>query len=114
MPLVYNGLTPDRPILTVVNYMKWYVLYLVNPDTSVVPVSQRVYEAVEDPNWEPPAGVDASQYDDLEYPRFAPNCWFDHIPNPGQLDRIAAQLGAVWDDNSVDMIVGRYEREIAK
>ncbi len=112
--LVYNGPAPtDRPILSIPNYCKWYAFCLVHPNGTVAEVDYEDYEPVESSNWVPPIGVDPDAYDDLRYPKQF-HCWADHVPNPAQLERVAAQLGAVWCEQSREMIIGRYQQEIAR
>ncbi len=112
-PLVYTGDPPTQwPILTMVNYMKWYTFYLVNPNGTIRAVDYQEWEPVENSTWAPPPTCDIDQYEDLSYPDGQFHTWSDHVPNPAQLERIAAQLGAQWDDCSREMIIGRYQREV--
>lgn len=85
IPLVFIEAKSTFPILTVENYCKWYDVYLVQPDGKV--------EVVRDPE-------------------FAVNAWSDHVPRIKECLELADRLGAIWCENSLDMIVGRYQREI--
>ncbi len=89
MPLVYVGEPPpERPILTVENYCKWYSLYLVKPGGWVEAVD--MYDA-------------GSSFT---------AAWHDHVPDPGECERYAELKGYDWDENALDMIYGRYQREV--
>ena len=93
-PLIYWGPPPEGSgVLTVENYMKWYAIYAVMPDGT----SRK---------------VDHSEYADAERGKDGSHTWSDHIPNPHMLDKIAAHLKMDWDEDSYDMIVGRYQREV--
>jgi hypothetical protein len=95
IPLVYNGPPPlVTPILTVESYCKWYSLYAVHPDGQVRPAPHESYVALE---VSPLATVT--------------HTWSDHVPYPPALQAIAEHLGMEWDENSLDMIHGRYYRE---
>lgn len=96
IPLVYTGKPGEKPILTVENYCKWYTLYAVFPDGRVRP-------------------VDYSEYGELELKSEAhggvSHLWSDHIPYPPSCEKIAEHLGMDWDDQSLEMIHGRYQLE---
>jgi hypothetical protein len=88
-PLVYHGSPGKVPILTVENYLKWYSLYLVNPDGSVEPVD------------------------------FPEDGYCDHVPYPAAVEEMAADRGWVGCYESLEMIVGRYvleflDRDVSK
>jgi len=86
--LVYWSPPSEVPVLTVENYVKWYGLYLVHPDGRV--------------EW-------------LAFPEWGPDGrsgFVDHVPNPVACQQLAAKRGWVWDENSLDMIWGRWRREV--
>lgn len=87
-PLVYAGEPSDRPVLTVENYCKWYNLYAVDTDGTVIAV-----ETDRTPGFE--------------------SSWRDHVPHPAACEAFAKTNGWEWDENSLDMIYGRYAREVA-
>ena len=87
-PLVYRGIpSKETPILTVENYVKWYSLHLVQLDGSVV--------VVQFPEWGPGGR----------------SGFMDHVPDPIACQKLAADNDWVWDENSLDMIWGRWRRE---
>jgi len=88
-PLVYMGVAPrESPTLTVENYIKWYSLHLVHLDGSV--------DVVNFPEWGPSGR----------------GGFVDHVPDPVACQKLAADNGWVWDENSLDMIWGRWRREV--
>jgi hypothetical protein len=90
-PLVYWGFPPMAGhVVTVENYCKWYTLYLVDTDGHVQAVS-----------WEGLA--------DHAEPDESP--WSDHVPNPYCLQRWAAAQNYQIDDQALEMVIGRWERE---
>ena len=70
------------PILTVENYIKWYCLYLIRPSGEV--------EAVDFPD----------------------DGYCDHVPYPAAVERMAAKNGWVVDEQSLEMMIGRYMLEV--
>ena len=85
-PLVYQGPLPEsRPVLTVENATKWYAVYRLHPDGRVEEVT----------DWWERGGE-----------------WCDHVPRPSSCTVYAAGAGDDWCQNSLDMITGRYAREI--
>ncbi len=87
LPLVYMGPPALRPVLTVENYPKWYEIFMVMPDGSV--------QTFDNSN----LVID----------------WADHVPVPNSCMTVASLLEDqpyFWCDTSLDMIVGRYSREI--
>lgn len=96
IPLVYHsivGKTRDYTVLTIENYLKWYSLYLVKPDNTVEPCS-----------WE--------NLDRLVEPGESP--WCDHVPNPVAVANLAMAREWYLCDESLEMIIGRWEREVRK
>ena len=93
MPLVFHSIleTGDTPVLTVENYCKWYQLFVVDVDGSVTPVDF------------PDGVVDA---------RAGESAFCDHVPAPVACQRMAVRLGCLWDEDSLDMISGRWAREV--
>jgi len=86
-PLVHCTPPIAIPVLTVENYVKWYTLHVVHPDGRV--------QEVDFPT-ESPAG----------------SAFMDHVPNPVACQKLAADKGWLWDENSLDMIWGRWRREV--
>jgi len=86
IPLVYTQPPSDVPVLTVENYVKWYTLFLVHPTGRV---------------------------EQIPFPEESPvgSAYCDHVPNPLACQKLAADNGWVWDENSLDMIWGRWRRE---
>jgi hypothetical protein len=88
IPLVYQfNKSISEPVLTVENYPKWYNLYLVNPDRSVIKVE---FDALQD---------------------FTPkneSSYEDHVPNPHAVTKYAVKLGYDLDEQSYEMMVGRW------
>lgn len=87
LPLVFTGVAELRPVLTVENYCKWYTLWLVGTDGSVTEVE------FPDP------------------PGFQDSYCHDHVPNPEAVALFANQQDYDVDDQSMEMIIGRWERE---
>lgn len=73
------------PVLTVENYTKWYVLYLVHPDNRVEQVS---FDQLND-------FTDKSPYT-------------DHAPNPVAVERLAAARGWNIAERAMECIIGRW------
>src|SRR5690606_15381227 len=90
IPLVFHGWPPNKPTITVENYCKWYNLFIVNPDGSVgkVPV------------------YDHSKYEGTT--------WYDHVPHPGWVKFLEREYGYEVDDESFEMMIGRYHLEVLK
>lgn len=91
--LVYCGATGDRPILTVENYPKWYGFCLVMPDGSVGEVDFGSLMALADEEGCSP--------------------YVDHVPNAALISGLAKRRGWVLDVCSYEMMVGRWESEVA-
>lgn len=85
--LVYWTPPSSKPVLTVENYVKWYALHLVHPNG--------VVKTIPFPDTSPEGSP-----------------FVDHVPNPVACQRLAAEKGWVWDENSLDMIWGRWRREV--
>ena len=83
IPLVFNRVldSTGTPVLTVENYLKWYTLYLINPDASVVSIC------------------------------FPDNGYCDHVPYPSAVEILAEENGWYLCEESMAMIVGRYYME---
>ncbi len=84
--LLYKG-NPAIPTITVENYCKWYRLYVVYPDG-------RVEE------------IDFPEPRELKEAHCS-----DHVPNPKAVAMYAAEVGYAVHDESMEMIIGRWERE---
>jgi hypothetical protein len=88
IPLVYCGPPPEKPLLTIENYCKWYWVYVVMPDGSVETPTDRILT-------------------DDELAEYS-----DHIPSPKFCQTIAKKLGYNWDRQSLEMIAGRAVTEL--
>lgn len=94
MPLVYCWSNPETPVITVENYCKWYTIHVVMPDGSV-------------------------ECPDLPYGD-GDLWWHDHVPSPDFCKHAAEALVALsskyanahWDTQSLEMVMGRYYREV--
>lgn len=75
------------PILTVEIYMKWYSLFLINPDNIIEEIS-------------------FPYYDDL--PNNEPN-YMDHVPNPVAVEKLCKEKNWELDDVTKELLVGRWE-----
>jgi len=93
IPLVYVGLSKNVPVLTVENYSKWYGFCLVLPDGSVEEVDFGVLLPSADEKGLIP--------------------YVDHVPNALLVPGMAESRGWVLDDCSYEMMVGRWESEVA-
>jgi hypothetical protein len=81
IPLVAQA--PGRiGVLTVENYLKWYTLYLIQPDGSVEPVP------------------------------FPEEGHTDHVPHPDAVAALAEEKGWIVCSESMEMIIGRYMQEV--
>lgn len=89
LPLLFQGTPSEGSVLTAENYCKWYGLYLVHSSG-----------VIEDVGF--PADEDAPDE----------SAYCDHVPNPRAVVRMAERLGAYLDENTLDMIVGRWFREV--
>ncbi len=72
----------SAPILTVENYCKWYALWLITPDDHVSQVP------------------------------FPEDGYCDHVPFPAAVQKLADRNGWLVDDQSMEMMVGRYMLEV--
>lgn len=93
IPLVYNNAPDKQPVLTVENYLKWYSLFLVNPDGSVEVLPYDRYRHLE--------GSDG-----------LPFLWGDHVVYPPAYERICDELDLIFDGNSADIIAGRWINDV--
>lgn len=94
LPLVYCGPPLEHPIVTIENYCKWYHLYLVMPDGSV-----KIYE---------PKKENLQKYEDEIEGKYYCD---DHNFNVEIVEQVADEEHIFSDDQSMEMIIGRYERE---
>lgn len=94
-PLVFVGEPRSNPTLTIENYEKWYALYLVMPDGTV-------------------EEVDGGEFTEVVQKKGPMTAWYDHVPSPVACDRYAVAKGYAWCWQSLEMIIGRYAREIAE
>ena len=81
MYLVFQEVVKYMPVLTVENYCKWYCLYLVDSSGDVTPVD------------------------------FPEDGYTDHVPHPDAVEALAESRGWVVDEQSMEMIIGRYMLE---
>ena len=94
LPLVYSGMPCDRPVITVENYLKWYDLYLVNPDCSVTVFDH--YEELYD--------VLSSEFPTVTL--VGDHCW-----NPSYVLELEKRTGYILCNESIEMITGRWVRD---
>ena len=88
IPLLYIGKPLDKPVVTLENYTKWYKIYLVMPDGSVVE------KCVSD--------VDENH-------RFLKqHYWVDHLIHPRALYALADQLGGYTEERSLEVAMARW------
>lgn len=87
LPLMLTHL-PKVPTLTVEQYLKWYKLYLVQPDGQVLPVE---YDALD------VAGLEG---------------YVDHVPNPQNVIQLAQRMNWEIDDLALELIIGRWHWEV--
>jgi hypothetical protein len=91
-PLIYQGDPGDVTIVTVEHYEKWYGLFLVHAFGGCV--------------------------EEIPFPSEDEDCagktpYVDHVPNPVVVDRMAHRLGYLVDPLSFEVMVGRWEIEVA-
>lgn len=101
IPLVYTGIGHTKPVITIENYLKWYDLYIVFPDEHV-----EAFQA--DP-------VRVALFDKVEtqiYHQYNESPHGDHVPNPRQLIILAHLMQCAFDDEAVEMVIGRWELEV--
>lgn len=94
IPLVFHGevMNADLPILTVELAEKWCTLHAVHrvePEGDGVLLSHRVETVC----W--PEGM-----------------YHDHLPIPELIEEWGFEQGYWWDNNSLDMIYGRWQQEM--
>ena len=94
IPLVYSGMPCDRPVITVENYLKWYALYLVNPDYSVT-----VFDHYE------------QFYVQIDKEFMRTTLVGDHCWNPSYILELEKRTGYILCNESVAMITGRWIRD---
>jgi hypothetical protein len=73
------------PVLTVELAPKWYTLHAVHRGETVVPIP---------------------------FDALGPGGWVDHVPNPEAVERFANEHNYEVDDVAMDLIVGRWQREV--
>jgi hypothetical protein len=82
IPLVYNNVPGTIGTITVENYLKWYDLFIVQPDGSVTKVEPGPIE------------------------------WRGHVPTPASIMAYADKANLDVDHQAMEMIVGRYILEV--
>jgi hypothetical protein len=100
MPLVCQQPNPDKPMLTVENYCKWYDFYLVFPDRHVEafhssPERAKFFEEAERRCVE----------------EHSESAYCDHAFNPRFMWILADLAGVVLDWTSFELVIGRWEEE---
>lgn len=90
IPLLLNYEPTNQPIVTVENYMKWYSLYLVQPDGTVSKLS----------------------FDEAAERSMREAAYSDHCFNPIYAVKAATNAGAYVQEEALEMIVGRWRLEI--
>jgi hypothetical protein len=88
--LVWAKTPLDIPILTVENYLKWYELYLIQPDGSITTIP---FEELE-------------PYEKDDGPVMG-----DHVFNPRVVQRMAHAQDYHLDTQAFEMLIGRWELE---
>lgn len=83
--------SPKIPIVTVENYCKWYSLYVIYQDESVGKFPYEFLEKAAKPN---------------------ETIMSDHVFNPAIVQRAAEAAGYELCTESLEMIIGRWEREV--
>jgi hypothetical protein len=96
IPLVLIDMPKERPLLTIENYTKWYHIYKVDVRGIVTRVDVNPEEVLKE-RLRPGETLNTS--------------WSDHIPTLEYCVKLAEYLGLDWDENSLDMIAGRYLRQ---
>jgi len=91
--LSHWGPPQPHPLIVVELYMKWYTLFIINPDGSVEALCYPDFE--EAPNL--PKGI---------------SCYHDHVPNP-----VAVQAYADWKEmeicsEALELMIGRWVTDV--
>jgi len=94
-----DNAAPAVPVVTVSLMTKWYGLYLVEPTGNVRGLNFGVLDEVS--TW---VRRDATVVSSPPY--------FDHVPNPYALEVLTAKKGWVVDELALDLIHGRWQREV--
>ena len=92
MSLIYRG-GMSYEILTIENYHKWYDIYIVSPSNHVYTLCKSHAQRYNNEN---PGNV----------------AWREHVPTPDFCKWLERNTDFVWDDDSLDMIYGRWYRQI--
>src|ERR1700744_38936 len=91
VPLIWStDNDPDRVVLTVEHYTKWYDLYLVHRD----------------------GRVETIQFPDSEWCKGGESPFVDHVPNPSVVLRFAEKSGYEIDERAFEIMVGRWHIEV--
>jgi hypothetical protein len=97
LPLVYvDPAPPERGVVTVENYLKWYSLYVVQPGGNVVKLEDL------------PRAWEVS--DILEHAA-THSCFGDHVWHPGFVREWVQKLDLDLDERAFEMIAGRWATE---
>ncbi len=95
LPLAYHGHSHDVPVVALECYCKWYSIYVVRPDGTVVcahdEYSDELYEV----------------YDAVKGVPYV-----DHVFNPDVLHVFAKRIGGHICSESLELCIGRWEREV--
>lgn len=90
LPLVWmRPPCPDRTIVTVENYVKWYGLQLIHSDGTIEEIPF-------------PSGSSSE------------TAYVDHVPNPVAVARFASESDNVLDEQAIEMIAGRWQSEVGR
>lgn len=101
--LVYHGgLCSFSRVLTVENSLKWYGLHQIS---ALGKITEQRFPAC------PVCRGSGQQY--LKH-KAGDSCYRDHIPNPLVVMQFATKEGYDLDSESLDMIVGRWERAFGR
>lgn len=76
---------PQRPTITVENYLKWYDLYLIDAQ-----------------------GARRYNYDEYADIAFPGTIWGDHVINPAFVRELCYRKGLDVDERAFEVIVGRW------
>lgn len=95
LPLAYHNTGHDVPVVTLECYCKWYTIMVVKPDGSVVQVHDEYTDEL---------------YDAYEAVEGVP--YVDHVFNPDVLHELAKRIGGFVCTESLEMCIGRWEREV--
>ena len=88
IPLICQGKDNNKPVVTVENYCKWYQIFVIYPDSTVVPA-----------DWPTLNKINKSSDKHLIG---------DHIFHPELLEKFADHIGGYVHDVSLEAVTGRW------